>query len=251
MISRSTWAVIVSASKSSPELAASSSVSDQRRDLVQRRHRLVEQLADEGRLGVVAVHPEDVVEAPGHLAVARVLDRVLPDLVFERLDVVVDGVGRELLDELREDRDRFGVEVDLLEVRDPGSRRAGTIVPSGASQVGSRTLLALASLPRELSRDDPVELAPARVAGRVGPGVDGAFEPSSSSTSIWPAWTSSGVHDIGDFTPTGLPPFFASTGMLAELDLPAAGGPARWRSPGPSRGSCRPGSSRPPRGCRP
>jgi len=31
-------------------------------------------------------------------------DRVLPDFVLERLDVVVDGVGRELFDQLREDR---------------------------------------------------------------------------------------------------------------------------------------------------
>ena len=45
------------------------------------------------------------------------LDRVFPDFVLERLDVVVDGVGRELFDQLREDRDRLGVEIDLLEIR--------------------------------------------------------------------------------------------------------------------------------------
>ena len=45
-------------------------------------------------------------------------------------------------------------------------------MPSGASQVGSRTLLALASWRARAVGDDPVELAPARLARRLLPGVD-------------------------------------------------------------------------------
>ena len=121
---------------------------------------------------VVAVHSEDVVQTSGDLAVARVLDRVLPDLVLERLDVVVDRVGRQLLHQLGEDRNRVGVEVDLLEVgvqeavqrHDlPVRRLPGRVEDvAGVGQLAARRI-----------GDDPVELAPAGVAGRVGPGVDG------------------------------------------------------------------------------
>ena len=99
------------------------------------------------------------------------------------------------------------------------------MVPSGASQVGSRTLLAFASWPRVLSAMTQSSLhqpgsceASSQVYTRSAP--------SGSVTSIWPALTSSSVHDIGEPAPTGLPPLVAATGCDPNLTSQS-----RWVGP--------------------
>jgi len=92
----------------------------------------------------VAIHPEDVVEAPRNLAVARMLNGVLPDLVFERLDVVIDvSAESSFTSFLKSGRSRC--RVNLLEGRVQEAVERNDR-PVRRFQVVSRTLLALASL---------------------------------------------------------------------------------------------------------
>ena len=201
---------------------------DERRDLVQRRDRLIEELADERRFGVVAVHSEDVVQPSGNLAVARMFDRVLPNLMFERLDVVVDRVGRKLLHELGEEGDRFRVEIDLLEVgiQEAVERHDLAVgrLPGGVEDVARVCQLASRRV-----RDDPVELAPAGLSSRVGPGVDGLRAVGQLDLHLTAA-------DFVDrprhrrLHADRLAALGALRRMLAELDLPQpVTGPARSR----------------------
>ena len=88
----------------------------QRPDLVEERGRLVEELAQVDGVHVAPGQAEDVVHPLGGLAVVQLLGDVLRDLVLELRHVVVEGVRRRVADHLREDRDRIGLEVDLLEV---------------------------------------------------------------------------------------------------------------------------------------
>ena len=97
--------------------------------------------------------------------------------------------------------------------------------PSGASHVGSSTLLAFASWPRVLSAMTQSSLhqpgswdASSHVYTRRAP--------SGSVTSICPAFTSSRVHDIGEPAPIWLPPFVEATGCDPNLTSQS-----RWVGP--------------------
>ena len=142
---------------------------DHRRDLVQDGRGLVEQLAQVDGLGVAAGQPEDVVEPAGDLAPADVLRRVLDDLVLQLRDVDLHGVRRQLADQLLEQRQGLGLEVDLLEVR--------------VHEAVERRDLAVGRLPGHVEHvrrvgqgaalgigHDPVELAPAGLHGDLVPG---------------------------------------------------------------------------------
>ena len=50
------------------------------------------------------------------LPLVQLAGDVLGDLVLELRDVVVERIRRRVADDLREDRDRVGLQVDLLEV---------------------------------------------------------------------------------------------------------------------------------------
>ncbi len=97
------------------------------------------------------------------------------------------------------------------------------MVPSGASQVGSRTLLAFASWPRVLSAMTQSSLHQPGSC-EASSHVYTRRAPSGSVTSIWPALISSGVHDIGEPAPTGLAALGRGDRMRPELDLPESMG---------------------------
>ena len=88
--------------------------------------------------------------------------------MLEGLDVLVDRVGGHVLDQPIEQRPRFRVDVDLLEVgiQESVERHDGAVgrLPRWVEDVAGVGQLAALAV-----GDDPVELAPARVLRRVRP----------------------------------------------------------------------------------
>ena len=146
------------------------------------------------------------------------LDRVLPDFVLERLDVVVDRVGGQLLDQLREDRHRPGVEVDLLEVGVEETIQ-GHDLPVRSLPCWVQDVAGVGELAARRVGDDPVELAPAGFAGRVRPGVDGLRAVHQLDVHL-PDPNLLGRPRHRRLHTDGLSALLRLHRMLAELDLP-------------------------------
>ena len=142
---------------------------DQGPGLVEHGGGLVEQLAEVGGLGVFAGQAKDVVHALGCLAIIRMVDDVLFHFFLKLLDIVIQCIAGNVLDYFAKDGDRFGVQVDFLEigiqVSIQGHDRPVRRLPGHVQHIaGVHQFLA------DRISDNPVQLAPAWLLGGLRPG---------------------------------------------------------------------------------